>query len=133
MSLATVFQMEAARLRREIKHNLAQKDRLLTDDHIERSQLVVRSGTMGIIAQTIERIAMALEEAPAVAAAPEKHTLSNAEGQAAPKRGNTLYCSFCGKSQHEARRLMAGPGVNICDECVDLCVSAIKEKDGENG
>ena len=34
---------------------------------------------------------------------------------------NTLYCSFCGKSQHEVRKLIAGPSVFICDECVDLC------------
>ena len=34
---------------------------------------------------------------------------------------NTLYCSFCGKSQHEVRKLIAGPTVFICDECVELC------------
>ena len=35
--------------------------------------------------------------------------------------GKLLYCSFCGKSQHEVRKLIAGPSVFICDECVDLC------------
>src|SRR6516164_6991980 len=35
---------------------------------------------------------------------------------------NTLYCSFCGKSQHEVRKLVAGPTVFVCDECVELCV-----------
>ncbi len=35
---------------------------------------------------------------------------------------NTLYCSFCGKSQHEVRKLIAGPTVFICDECVELCM-----------
>ena len=41
--------------------------------------------------------------------------------------GKLLYCSFCGKSQHEVRKLIAGPSVFICDECVDLCDDIIKE------
>src|SRR6056300_1671292 len=41
---------------------------------------------------------------------------------------NTLYCSFCGKSQHEVRKLIAGPTVLICDECVELCMDIIKEE-----
>src|ERR1700676_554312 len=41
---------------------------------------------------------------------------------------NTLYCSFCGKSQHEVRKLMAGPTVFICDECVELCMEIIREE-----
>ncbi len=41
---------------------------------------------------------------------------------------DTLYCSFCGKSQHEVRNLIAGPGVFICDECVELCMSIIREE-----
>jgi ATP-dependent Clp protease ATP-binding subunit ClpX len=41
---------------------------------------------------------------------------------------STLYCSFCGKSQHEVRKLIAGPTVFICDECVDLCTDIIKEE-----
>jgi ATP-dependent Clp protease ATP-binding subunit ClpX len=52
---------------------------------------------------------------------------------------NTLYCSFCGKSQHEVRKLIAGPTVFICDECIDLCTDIIREetrtslgKPGEN-
>src|SRR6516225_7342737 len=40
---------------------------------------------------------------------------------------NTLYCSFCGKSQHEVRKLVAGPTVFVCDECVELCVDIIRE------
>jgi len=39
-----------------------------------------------------------------------------------------LYCSFCGKSQHEVRKLIAGPSVFICDECVDLCNDIITEE-----
>ncbi|MFH6839585.1 ATP-dependent protease ATP-binding subunit ClpX [Providencia sp. 2024EL-00732] len=42
--------------------------------------------------------------------------------------GKLLYCSFCGKSQHEVRKLIAGPSVYICDECVDLCLDIIREE-----
>ncbi len=45
---------------------------------------------------------------------------------------NILYCSFCGKSQHEVRKLIAGPTVFICDECVELCMDIIKEESKEN-
>src|SRR6201987_2840443 len=41
---------------------------------------------------------------------------------------NKLYCSFCGKSQHEVRKLIAGPTVFICDECVELCMDIIREE-----
>ena len=40
---------------------------------------------------------------------------------------NTLYCSFCGKSQHEVRKLIAGPTVFICDECVEVCNDIIAD------
>lgn len=43
--------------------------------------------------------------------------------------GKTLYCSFCGKSQHEVRKLIAGPNVFICNECVELCMDIIREED----
>ena len=42
--------------------------------------------------------------------------------------GKLLYCSFCGKSQHEVRKLIAGPNVFICDECVELCNDIIREE-----
>ena len=45
-----------------------------------------------------------------------------------PDSKNTLYCSFCGKSQHEVRKLIAGPTVFICDECVELCMDIIREE-----
>ncbi len=45
-----------------------------------------------------------------------------------PESKNTLYCSFCGKSQHEVRKLIAGPTVFICDECVELCMDIIREE-----
>ncbi len=51
------------------------------------------------------------------------HTSDNGD-----KNGKLLYCSFCGKSQHEVRKLIAGPSVFICDECVDLCNDIIREE-----
>jgi|TARA_B100001939_G_scaffold53869_1_gene43050 ATP-dependent Clp protease ATP-binding subunit ClpX len=45
---------------------------------------------------------------------------------------NDLYCSFCGKSQHEVKKLIAGPTVFICDECVELCMDIIKEENKTN-
>ncbi|MCA1975047.1 MAG: hypothetical protein LDL44_19615, partial [Caenispirillum sp.] len=39
-----------------------------------------------------------------------------------------LYCSFCGKSQHEVRKLIAGPSVFICDECIELCNDIIRDE-----
>ena len=46
---------------------------------------------------------------------------------------NTLFCSFCGKSQHEVKKLIAGPTVFICDECVELCMDIIREENKNNG
>jgi ATP-dependent Clp protease ATP-binding subunit ClpX len=51
------------------------------------------------------------------------HTTENGDDS-----GKLLYCSFCGKSQHEVRKLIAGPSVFICDECVDLCNDIIREE-----
>ena len=48
------------------------------------------------------------------------------------KNKTTLYCSFCGKSQHEVKKLIAGPTVFICDECVELCMDIIKEEHKSN-
>ncbi|HEX2047509.1 MAG TPA: ClpX C4-type zinc finger protein [Acidimicrobiales bacterium] len=45
--------------------------------------------------------------------------------------GDVLQCSFCGKTQHQARKLIAGPGVYICDECVALCDRILEEELGE--
>lgn len=57
--------------------------------------------------------------------------ISNTNGGSSSGGGdskNTLYCSFCGKSQHEVRKLIAGPTVFICDECVELCMDIIREE-----
>ena len=48
-----------------------------------------------------------------------------ADGEGDKKGDKLLYCSFCGKSQHEVRKLIAGPSVFVCDECVELCLSLI--------
>jgi hypothetical protein len=53
---------------------------------------------------------------------------SRAEVQKSAERGNLLHCSFCGKSQHEVRKLVAGPAVYICDECVDLCTDIVDDQ-----
>jgi hypothetical protein len=52
---------------------------------------------------------------------------SGTQNDAAPPK--ILYCSFCGKSQHEVQKLIAGPGVFICDECVDLCTDIVEPDD----
>src|SRR6201993_2745069 len=51
-----------------------------------------------------------------------------ADVQKSAEHGNLLYCSFCGKNQHEVRKLVAGPAVYICDECVDLCTDIVDEQ-----
>jgi len=50
------------------------------------------------------------------------------QGRSGDSSGKILYCSFCGKSQHEVRKLIAGPSVFICDECVELCNDIIREE-----
>ena len=51
-----------------------------------------------------------------------------AQTQTNSDNGKLLYCSFCGKSQHEVRKLIAGPSVFVCDECVELCNDIIREE-----
>ena len=63
--------------------------------------------------------------------------MTDTTDQNSENNGKVLYCSFCGKSQHEVRKLIAGPSVFICDECVDLCNDIIQEEiqesdDGES-
>ncbi len=54
--------------------------------------------------------------------------MSDQSSKSGDDGGKLLYCSFCGKSQHEVRKLIAGPSVFICDECVDLCNDIIREE-----
>lgn len=58
--------------------------------------------------------------------APRKEPPSTRSEEGTPK-GKLLYCSFCGKDQHQVNKLIAGPSVFICDECVDLCCDIINE------
>jgi ATP-dependent Clp protease ATP-binding subunit ClpX len=62
---------------------------------------------------------------PDESARAERYEMANNSGGDSK---NTLYCSFCGKSQHEVRKLIAGPTVFICDECVELCMDIIREE-----
>lgn len=59
--------------------------------------------------------------------------MSNQHSGRGDDNGKLLYCSFCGKSQHEVRKLIAGPSVFICDECVELCNDIIREEIEESG
>ncbi|GIX22039.1 MAG: ATP-dependent Clp protease ATP-binding subunit ClpX [Gammaproteobacteria bacterium] len=59
--------------------------------------------------------------------------MSKNSGDKSSNGGKLLYCSFCGKSQHEVRKLIAGPSVFICDECVDLCNDIVREELHEQG
>ena len=54
--------------------------------------------------------------------------MTTTETRSGSHNGRVLYCSFCGKSEHEVRKLIAGPSVYICDECVDLCNDIIREE-----
>ena len=54
--------------------------------------------------------------------------MTNTTDQSSDNNGKVLYCSFCGKSQHEVRKLIAGPSVFVCDECVELCNDIIREE-----
>ena len=54
--------------------------------------------------------------------------MSKVSGSNGGDSKNTLYCSFCGKSQHEVRKLIAGPTVSICEEGVELCLDIICEE-----
>src|SRR5262249_60128893 len=64
-------------------------------------------------------------EAARLRAQAESALLAGAQGSASNR---TLYCSFCGKSQHDVRKLIAGPAVYICDECVELCTDIIRDE-----
>jgi hypothetical protein len=61
-----------------------------------------------------------------------RNTLLKGSEHMAEKKGTssekTLYCSFCGKSQHEVKKLIAGPSVFVCDECIELCNEIIRDE-----
>ena len=60
--------------------------------------------------------------------AAQPHPGSTAALQNPPPQAKVLYCSFCGKSQHDVSKLVAGPAVYICDECIDLCTDVVDEQ-----
>jgi len=100
----------------------ALKGKAIETTHSESLELIAKAfgyANWNILAARIE------------AAAPpagDERALSSA-GAAKPAPAGTLYCSFCGKSQHDVRKLIAGPAVFICDECVELCEDSV---DGED-
>jgi len=61
--------------------------------------------------------------------APNDERTPSVSAQSDPASPQTLYCSFCGKSQHEVRKLIAGPTAFICDECVDICTDVVEPDD----
>jgi hypothetical protein len=86
--------------------------------HVEALELIAKAfgyDNWNILSARIEAV-----ERPAEASAPP---LAGARHDPAPPK--TLYCSFCGKSQHQVRALIAGPSVFICNECVDQCADII--------
>jgi ClpX C4-type zinc finger/Glyoxalase superfamily protein len=91
--------------------------------HSECLELIAKAfgfDSWNILAAKIDTIQSRASDAPPLAAAEAQHP--------APQKA-ILYCSFCGKSQHEVRALVAGPGVYICDECVGLCNDVIADKE----
>src|SRR5262245_32169426 len=92
--------------------------------HSECLELIAKAfgfESWNILAAKIETARLRASGAPPLAPAEEQ--------EPAPQKPTTLYCSFCGKSQHEVRALIAGPTVFICDECVGLCNDIIEDKE----
>jgi tRNA A-37 threonylcarbamoyl transferase component Bud32 len=108
----------------------------------ERPYYVVRAvhAQMGIATSaTVLRadlhhaVRLTLPTAPTRSSTPAETILANnidvtKTALESPQEGRTLYCSFCEKSQHEVRALIAGPSVYICDECTDLCIDITSER-----
>jgi hypothetical protein len=98
----------------------ALKDRAVETTHSESLELIAKAfgyENWNILAAKIEAAA------PRVAAAPAPDSAQ----ESAPEE--TLCCSFCGKSQHDVKKLIAGPAVFICDECVDLCTEIVRDEE----
>jgi ClpX C4-type zinc finger/Glyoxalase superfamily protein len=104
---------DAKAMAHALRHAL--KDRAVETTHSESLELIAK--TFGYDNWNI--LAAKIEAAELRAAA-----LSTAGPDSAPP--DVLFCSFCGKSQHDVKKLIAGPGVYICDECVELCTEIIE-------
>jgi ClpX C4-type zinc finger/Glyoxalase superfamily protein len=104
----------------------ALKGRAIETTHSDCLELIAKAfgyDNWNILSAKIEaaRPGAAEEPAPSPAGAREPATPD-------PAGARTLYCSFCRKSQHVVKKLIAGPSVSICDECVELCVDIIREE-----
>ena len=100
----------------------ALKAKAIETTHAEALELIAKAfgcENWNILSAKIE----ATEPAPS-----DEHTPS-VSAQSDPVSPQTLYCSFCGKSQHEVRKLIAGPTAFICDECVDICTDVVEPDD----
>jgi hypothetical protein len=99
----------------------ALKGRAVETTHSESLELIAKAfgyDNWNILAAKIE----AAKPQPEAAGAPSS-------AGTADSGTHTLYCSFCGKSQHDVRKLIAGPLVYICDKCVELCTGIVKDED----
>jgi ClpX C4-type zinc finger/Glyoxalase superfamily protein len=109
---------DAKRMAHAVRHALKAKAVEIT--HSESLELIANAfgfANWNILSAKIEAAGRAADERePSPAGAQE------------PARPNTLYCTFCGKSQHDVKKLIAGPSAYICDECVELCVNIIREE-----
>jgi hypothetical protein len=100
----------------------ALKARSVETTHSEALELIAKAfglASWNVLSAKIEQASPRADAAPA---APERQ-------RGEPARPPVLYCSFCGKSQHDVRKLVAGPGVHICDECIDLCTDIVDDPD----
>jgi hypothetical protein len=100
----------------------ALKVKAVDTTHSECLELIAKAfgyESWNILAAKIEAARSSMSDGGALLAA----------ATAVPEPDNTLYCSFCGKSQHEVRRLIAGPTVFICDRCVGLCDDIIENEE----
>src|SRR5262249_41398588 len=102
----------------------ALKAKAVETTHAEALELIAKAfgyENWNILSAKIEAIELPASGERTISA-PEQND------QAPPK---TLYCSFCGKSQHDVRKLIAGPSVFICDKCVDLCTDIVEDQERE--
>src|ERR1700761_5192656 len=99
----------------------ALKDRAIETAHSDSLELIAKAfgyDNWNVLSAKIE----AAKPSPVAAGA-----ISSAGADPGPPK--TLHCSFCGKSQHDVRKLIAGPLVYICDECVQICTDVVKDED----
>jgi hypothetical protein len=114
---------DAKAMARSIRDAL--KARAIETTHTEALELIARafgSDNWNILSAKIE----AAESSSSVKSLARDERSPSIDARNEPAPPKTLYCSFCGKSQHEVRKLIAGPTVFICDECVALCTDVVE-------